>query len=161
MCKGFTMLTLQHVIEVMDLLLQHGHLFVQLSTPEITPAGGRTVRCQGKQKPPLFRAHLRSSPPAFSPSALSFSSAASSAAILSLRAPLSASVLSSSLCSSSTRWPLSSARFSACCRRSDCSASRTPLSSDSACEKKTPQSITLVFICLFLLFEVPCSNHVV
>lgn len=30
----FPLLTLQHVIQVMDLLLQRGDLFLQLSTPE-------------------------------------------------------------------------------------------------------------------------------
>lgn len=40
---NFPLLTLQHVVKVMDLLLECGHLFLQLSTPEITRRCWKTV----------------------------------------------------------------------------------------------------------------------
>ncbi len=81
-----------------------------------------------------FVSHLCSFSSPSSLPALSCSSSASPAAILSLRMPLSISMLPSSLCSASTCWPLSSDCSSAFWSRSDCSARRRRYSVDSACE---------------------------
>lgn len=145
------LLALQHVVEVVDLFLQGGHLPLQVCAPahqrkknlfvqDREELAVKVIRCIRlfSQRSYLFSF---SAPP--SRSAFSCSSSASPAAILSLRRPLSTAMFASSLCSSSTCSPFSSDSRSAACSRSDCSARRERCSRDSACERNHKRGETV------------------